>query len=117
MADALKKAKTTRKNKSSAFTRVKKRLDSLLTGDAEEEIVKEVYTELADSFKVLEKSNEDFCLLLDGEELDAEDSYLDASSDLLSEMQLKVNKKIKEKEQREKEVSLEADKKKNFRDG
>ena len=114
MADALKKAKTTRKNKSSAFTRVKKRLDSLLTGDAEEDILKEVYTELADSFKALEKSNEDLCLLLDGQELDAEDSYLDTSADSLSEMQLKVNRKIKEKEQREKESSLEADKKKQF---
>ena len=114
MAEAIKKAKTTRKSKLSAFTRTKKRLDTLLEGNAEEGLLREVYTELSDNYRILETKHEELCLLLDEEDLDAEDNYLDGSSDVLSQMQLLVNKTIKERAQKDKASTLEAEKKKQF---
>ena len=53
MAEALKKAKGVRKNKLNAFTRIKKRLQTLIEGDTEEATLRTVYEEAAEAFKVL----------------------------------------------------------------
>ena len=112
MAEAAKKAKQNRKNKLSAFSRVKKRLETLLEGGSEESLLREVYSELAASYQVVEKSHEDYCLLLSEADADEEDTYLDGPSDTLSQMQLRVNRTVKEIDTREKTSNLEADRKK-----
>ena len=113
MAEALKKAKGVRKNKLNAFTRIKKRLQTLIEGDTEEATLRTVYEEAAEAFKVLEQSHEDLCLLLE-EESDAEDTYLDAPSDALSQLQLSINKTCKERDARSQLEKTETDRKKQF---
>ena len=112
MAEAAKKAKMNRKNKLSAFTRIKKRLETLLDGGSEESLLREVYMELADSYMVVEKSHEDYCLVISEAEADEEDTYLDGPADTLSQMQLRVNRTVKEIDARERTSNIEADKKK-----
>ena len=113
MAEALKKAKGVRKNKLNAFTRIKKRLQTLIEGDTEEATLRTVYEEAAEAFKVLEQSHEDLCLLLE-EESDAEDTYLDAPSDALSQLQLSINRTCKERDTRSQLEKSETDRKKQF---
>ena len=50
--------------------------------------------ELSAAFKDVEKAHEDLCLLLDENDLDEEDSYLDSPSEILSNMHVTVNKAI-----------------------
>ena len=77
MAEAIKKAKLNRRSKAAAFIRVKNRLDTLLSGEAEEATLKQVYNELAESFKTLEETHEELCLLLDNDTYVTEEGYLD----------------------------------------
>jgi len=56
-AEAIKKAKGVRKGKLGSFTRSKKRLQALIDGEADKDTLNEAYTEVAESYKVLEKSH------------------------------------------------------------
>ena len=76
--------------------------------------MKQVYNELAESFKTIEETHEVLCLLLDDDTYVTEEGYLDEHGDILSQMQLKVSKTVKEKIQMEKASNLEAEKKKQF---
>ena len=86
MADAVKKAKINRKSKLGAFTRKKNRLQTLLDGGTVEETLKQVYNELADDFKLIETAHEELCLLLDEDDEEASEAYLDDPSDVLSQI-------------------------------
>ena len=65
MAEALKKSKNNRKNKLGSFSRVKRRLQTLIDGGAEEKTLQETYSELSDAYNVLEKAHEELCLILE----------------------------------------------------
>ena len=113
MAEAIKKAKGVRKSKLGAFTRSKKRLQTLIDGEADKDTLNEAYTEVADSYRVLEQSHEALLVLL-GEDSDAEDSYLDEPSEDLSQLKLKVTKATKERDAQSQAETLEANRKKEF---
>ena len=76
--------------------------------------MRKAYGELSEAYKVVENAHEELCLLLEEDDDDASDSYLDDVSDSLSEMQLKVNKMIADKDNQEKVANNEAEKKKEY---
>ena len=94
MADEVKKAKVTRTNKLSAFTRKKNHLIQLLNGGAQSEKLNAAYKELSDAFKVLEQSHEDYVLVIEENKLEGEASYLDEPSDVLSGFDLSFSQAI-----------------------
>ena len=94
MAETLKKAKLTRKNKLSSFTRKQKHLSTLIDGGADGKILEKNYEELSEAFKELEKAHEELCLLVEEDSPDAADSYLDNPSDSLANMHVKVSKAV-----------------------
>ena len=112
MAEAVKKAKVNRKNKLASFTRQKKRLKSLIEGGSEEPVLRQAYSELSDAYKVVENAHEELCLLLEEDDEDAANNYLDEPSDSLSEMQLQMNRTIADRGKQEKVANDEAEKKK-----
>ena len=114
MTEALKKSKNNRKNKLGVFTRVKKRLQTLIDGGAEEKTLRETYSELSEAYNVLEKAHEELCLILEDEDQSEEDTYLDDPSDVLAQTQLKINKLVSETNKKTEEESAAADKRKQF---
>ena len=114
MAQTEKSAKINRKNKLAAFTRKQKRLQALLDGDSTDASLKDGYAEVVAAYDVLEKSHAELCLILDEDHADADASYLDDPSDVLVQMQLKVDKLIKDRGQTEKTTQLESDKRSQF---
>ena len=114
MAEALKKSKNNRKNKLGSFSRVKRRLQTLIDGGAEEKTLQETYSELSDAYNVLEKAHEELCLILEDEDLSAEDTYLDDPSDVLAQMKLKIDKLVLETNKKTEDESAAADKRKQF---
>ena len=91
MADEIKKAKVTRQNKLSAFTRKKNHLTQLIDGGAQSAKLEEAYRALSDAFKALEIAQEEFMLVVDEDAIEEEATYLDASANVLSQMDLQVN--------------------------
>ena len=89
MTEAAKKVKVTRKNKLGSFTRIKNRLQTLLDGGTVDHTLLDVYEELATAFKTLEEAHEALCLVLEEDDPEADGTYLDGPSDLLSQMQQK----------------------------
>ena len=114
MAQAEKSAKINRKNKLAAFTRKQKRLQALLDGNSIDASLKDGYAEVVAAYEVLEKAHEDLCLVLDEDHADADASYLDDPSDVLVQMQLKVDKLIQDREQSKKVTELEMEKQSQF---
>ena len=92
MADELRKAKVTRTNKMSAFTRKRNHLQQLVDGAAPCSKLVEVYVELSDAYSALEQAQENLMLVVDEDGLEAEGTYLDNPSATLAEMDLKVSK-------------------------
>ena len=91
MADEVRKAKITRTNKLSAFTRKKNHLTQLLEGGASSEKLHAAYKDLSDAFKVLEHSHEDYMLVIEEDQLETEAAYLDDSAGVLSSLDLRIN--------------------------
>ena len=91
MVDENKRAKVTRTNKLSAFTRKKNHLKQLLDGGAQSVKLEEVYRELLDAFKILEQAQEEFMLIVDEDNMADEAAYLDEPSEILSQFDLQVN--------------------------
>ena len=91
MVDENKRAKVTRTNKLSAFTRKKNHLKQLLDGGAQSVKLEEVYRELSDAFKILEQAQEEFMLIVDEDNMADEAAYLDEPSEILSQLDLQVN--------------------------
>ena len=89
-------------------------MQTLLDGGTVDQTLTDVYEELATAFKTLEVAHEALCLVLEEDDPEAEGSYLDGPSDLLSEMQLKVNKAIGEKNSQKKMSEAENEKKKLY---
>ena len=121
MAEEARKARVTRTNKMSAFTRKRNHLQQLLDGAAPGTKLTEVYTELSDAYLALERAHEDYMLVIDEAGLDAETTYLDSPSTILGEMDLKVSKAAdtqnqlkRDLEKREKESEEEAAKKRKY---
>ena len=114
MAQAEKSTKINRKNKLAAFTRKQKRLQALLDGNSTDASLKDGYAEVVAAYEVLEKAHEDLCLVLDEDHADADASYLDDPSDVLVQMQLKVDKLIQDREQSKKVTELETEKQSQF---
>ena len=77
MAENIKKMKIARRSKLGAFTRKQKHLQALLDGESDGALLEKSYDELSDALKYVEKTHEEYLLLLEEDELDAEDSYLD----------------------------------------
>ena len=92
MADAVKKAKVGRKSRLGSFTRKKNHLEALINGETEGTVLEKHYEELSQSFKDLEQAHENLCLLLEEDDEDAADSYLDDPSQVLSSLHVKVSK-------------------------
>ena len=90
MADEVKRAKNLRRGKLGSFTRKKNHLVQLLEGGAKGDKLKSEYAELLEAYKVLESSHEDVLVVLEEEDLDAEDSFLDASAKSLAEVDLRI---------------------------
>ena len=91
MVDENKRAKVTRTNKLSAFTRKKNHLKQLLDGGAQSVKLEEVYRELSDAFKILVQAQEEFMLIVDEDNMADEAAYLDEPSEILSQFDLQVN--------------------------
>ena len=78
MADAVKKAKAVRISKLGAFTRKKNHLVQLLDGGAVSVKLQEIYLDLSNAFKDLEKAHEDLLVELAEDQIETELTYLDA---------------------------------------
>ena len=52
------------------------------------------YKELSDAFKVLEQSQEDYMLVIEENQLEAEASYLDEPSEVLAGFDLRISQAI-----------------------
>ena len=95
MADESRRLKNARRLKLAAFTRKQKSLQSLLDSSVSQDGVKNELQELKESFESLEKAHENYSAVLEDEELDREVDYLDASSESLDSMKIKVSDKLK----------------------
>ena len=114
MEAAVKKAKTNRKNKLASFTRLQKRLQNLIDGGSEEDVLRQSYTDLDEAYKNVEKAHEELCLVVEEDHEDAADSYMDGPSDSLSKMQLLVNKTVADKKAKTEADSHAADKRTQY---
>ena len=99
MGDEIRQAKAVRRTKLGNFTRKKNHITQLLEGGAKGAKLKEVYGELSDTYKVLEKAQEDLMLVLNEEDLDAEDAFLDAPCTALSDIDLRISTAAETEEQ------------------
>ena len=91
MADEAKKAKNIRRSKLGSFTRKKNHITSLLDGGAKGVKLKTEYDELVALYKVLEQAHEDVLVILEEEDLDNEDNFMNAPATVLTEIDLKIN--------------------------
>ena len=94
MPDAVKKAKVGRKSRLGSFTRKKNHLEAIIDGETEGTVLERHYEELSQSFKDLQQAQENLCLLLEEDDEDAADSYLDSPSQVLSSLRVKVSKSV-----------------------
>ena len=109
MADSVKKAKAVRVSKLGSFTRKKNHLVQLLDGGASSQKLKEVYLELSNAFKDLEKAQEDLLVEVPEDQIETELAYLDAPAVLLSEMDLRVSTAAQTERQSQVAAQTEAD--------
>ena len=117
MAEELKRAKALRVSKRGVFTRKKNHLQQLLDGGAHTDRLQEAYTDMAEAFKTLEGAHEGVILALEEDQMEAEETYLDALAGELSAMDVKVNtsKQTQSAQQaQEKALADEAAQKKAF---
>ena len=94
MAEQAKKCKNRRRNKQSTFTRKHKHLLGLLEEDSTAEKLQEVFTELKESYRNLERSHDDYAAVVEESVLDEEGDFLESSSVILNEMDKKVADKV-----------------------
>ena len=94
MAEEIKKAKVNRKNRLSAFARKQRHLKKLLEGETEGDVISNLYEELSNAFKEVETAHEKLCLLLEEDDEDAADTFLDNPSDELASLHVEVSKAI-----------------------
>ena len=94
MAEEIKKAKVNRKNRLSAFARKQRHLKKLLEGETEGDVISNLYEELSNAFKEVETAHEKLCLLLEEDDEDAADTFLDNPSDELASLHVQVSKAI-----------------------
>ena len=94
MAEQLKRAKINRKTKLGPFTRKHNHVKALIDGGAEGEVLEKQYEELSEVFKEVEKSHQDLCMLLEEDDDEADDSYLDDPSSKLSTIHVSISKAI-----------------------
>ena len=66
----------------------------MIDGEADGTLLEKTYEELSDALKEVEKTREEYCLLLEEDQLDAEDSYLDEASNTLAQIHVSVNKAV-----------------------
>ena len=90
MADEVKRAKAVRVSKLGSFTRKKNHLQQLLDGGAQVTKLKEVYGELKTAFEALERAHEEVLVVVQEDQLEAEDAYMDAPATVLSDMDVKI---------------------------
>ena len=91
MADEVKRVKAIRVSKLSTFTRKKNHLQQLLEGGGNPEKLKKVFDELEAAFKVLEQAQEDVLVMVEEDTLEAELTYMDAPSEALAAMDVKIS--------------------------
>ena len=109
MADESNRLKKIRKAKLTAFTRKHRSLQSLLGDDSiSSEKLKEVMTELRDTYKTLESAHEEYSCSVGEEELDAEGDYLADSFNHMESGDIAVSKRVKALESIEKYVEAKA---------
>ena len=94
MAESIKKAKVNRKSKLGIFTRKKNHLNVLIEGETDSKTLEKSYEELSGAFQDIEKAHEDLCMLLEEDDPEADDSYLDAPSEALASMHVSVSKAV-----------------------
>ena len=90
MADELKKARGVRRSKLGSFTRKKNHISQLLEGGANSEKLKSEYSELVAAFKRLEETQENILILLEVDEMDAEESFMDDPAKTLAEIDIQI---------------------------
>ena len=105
----MKKAKAVRISKLGAFTRKKNHLVQLLDGGAVSVKLQEVYLDLSNAFKDLEKAQEDLLVELAEDQIDTELTYLDAPAVVLSDMDLRVSTAAQTEKQSQIAQQTEAD--------
>ena len=94
MAEQLKRAKINRETKLGSFTRKHNHVKALIDSEAEGEVLEKQYKELSEVFKEVEKAHQDLCMLLDEDDNEADDSYLDEPSSKLSAIHISITKAI-----------------------
>ena len=114
MAENKKKMKIARRSKLGSFTRKQKHLQALLDEESDGALLEKSYDELSDALKDVEKTHEEYLLLLEEDELDAEDSYLDDPSDTLARMHISVGKAIANAKTRADVADKDAEKKRLY---
>ena len=111
MAENVKRAKITRKSKLGVFTRKKNHLKALIDGGADSKALETSYGELSEAFRDTEKAHFDLCLLLEEDDPEASDSYLDEPSAALASMHVSVSKAVTatNKEAADNDATMERD--------
>ena len=94
MAEQVKKAKLHRKSKLGTFTRKHKHLQTLIDNEAEREVLEKQYNELSEVLKEIEKAHLDLCMLLEEDDEEANESYLDDPSDRLALIHVSITKAV-----------------------
>ena len=77
MAESIKKAKVSRKSKLGIFTRKKNHLKALIDGETDSKTLEKSYKEVSEAFHDIERAHEELCMLLEEDDPEADDSYLD----------------------------------------
>ena len=95
MTEESRRLKTARRMKLAAFTRKQKSLQSLLDSSVSQDGIKNELEELKKAFENLEEAHENYAAVLEDEEIDREGDYLEASSESLDSMKIKVSEKLK----------------------
>ena len=121
MAEEIKRAKAIRTAKKGNFTRKKTHLQQLLDGGANSERLNASYAELADAYKTLEQAHEDVLVVIEEDQIEHEETYLNEQAALLSEMDVKVitaceahDQNRLEQQQQKKLADDESDKKRSL---
>ena len=121
MADEVKRAKALRVSKLGSFTRKKNHLQQLLDGGAQVTKLKEVYREMKAAYEVLERAHEEVLVVIQEDQLEAEDTYMDAPAAVLSGMDVKIGTSEEtqtqhqiQEQNRQKEVDDAARKKREY---
>jgi len=90
MAEELKKARGVRRSKLGSFTRKKNHISQLLEGGANSEKLKSEYSELVAAFKRLEEAQENILILLEEDEMDAEETFMEDPAKVLAEIDIQI---------------------------